>query len=77
MVTPLPVKVGQMVVFSLAMLHGQEMNRSTRTRFSMDCRLTNSMAPVKHSRSRNPDYYERLCAGPVMRTALKYYEAQK
>lgn len=73
---PLPVKVGQMIVFSLALLHGQEVNRSTRTRVSMDVRLANSLAPVKFARSRNPNYYERLSVSPVTAAAQRYYEAQ-
>lgn len=72
----LPVRVGQMIVFSLALLHGQEVNRSTRTRMSMDVRLANSLAPVKFSRSRNPNYYERLFTSPVTEAALRYQEAQ-
>lgn len=73
---PLRVRVGQMIVFSLALLHGVEVNRSTRTRVSMDVRLTNSLAPVKFSRSRNEHYYEPLCRSPVSEVAKRYYEAQ-
>lgn len=74
---PVPVKVGQMIVFSLALLHGQEVNRSTRTRVSMDFRLTNSFAPVKFSRSRDEHYYRSLSASPVSQVAERYYEAQR
>lgn len=74
---PLPVQVGQMIVFSLALLHGQEVNRSARTRVSMDVRLANSLAPVKFARSRDEHYYERLSASPLMQVAQRYYEAQK
>lgn len=73
----LPVRVGQMIVFSLSLLHGQEVNRSTMTRMSMDVRLANSLAPVKFSRSRNDQYYERLCISPVTEAAQRYAEANK
>lgn len=73
---PLPVRVGTMIVFSLALLHGVEVNRSTRTRISMDIRLTNSLAPVKFSRSRDDNYYEPLATTQVTEAARKYYEAQ-
>lgn len=73
----LPVRVGQMIVFSLALLHGQEVNRSTRTRVSMDFRMTNSFSPVKFARSRDPHYYTSLSASPVAQVAQRYYEAQK
>ena len=73
----LPVRVGEMIVFSLALLHGMEVNRSKRTRVSMDVRLANSLAPVKFSRSRDANYYEQLCVSPVTEAARRYYEAQK
>ena len=73
----LPVRVGQMIVFSLAILHGVEVNRSERTRVSMDVRLANSLATVKFSRSRDKHYYEELCASPVTAAARAYYEAQQ
>lgn len=73
----LPVQVGQAIVFSLALLHGQEVNSSTQTRISMDVRLANSLAPVKMARSRNDSYYERLAVSPVTQTALAYAEANK
>ena len=74
---PLPVRVGQMIVFSLALLHGVEVNKSARTRVSMDVRLTNSFAPVKFSRSRDEHYYEPLFRSTVSEVAARYYEAQK
>jgi hypothetical protein len=40
--TPVPLKFGQMLVMSLGLLHGQEENKSDRTRWSLDCRV----APV-------------------------------
>lgn len=73
----LPVRVGTMIIFSLALLHGQEVNRSTRTRVSMDVRLTNALSPVRMARSRDPNYYEPLCTSPVTEAARLYYEAQK
>ena len=73
---PLKVKVGQMIVFSLSLLHGQEINRSTRTRVSMDVRVANSLAPIKWERSKE-NYYQPLSVSPLREQALKYYEAQK
>jgi sporadic carbohydrate cluster 2OG-Fe(II) oxygenase len=73
---PLTVKVGQMIVFSLSLLHGQEVNRSTRTRVSMDVRVANSLAPIQWERSK-ANYYQPLSVSPLREQALKYYEAQK
>ena len=72
---PIPLKLGQMVVFSLALLHGQEVNRSTRTRFSLDCRLANAMANIRLGRSRDAAYYERFVTSPVTQAALAYEKA--
>ena len=74
---PLPVKPGQMIVFSLALLHGQKVNTSVLTRVSMDCRLANSLAPIALARSRDANYYERLSISPVTSQAIRYAEANK
>jgi sporadic carbohydrate cluster 2OG-Fe(II) oxygenase len=71
------IRVGQLIVFSLSLLHGQEVNCSTRTRVSMDVRLANSLAPIRWQRSRDEHYYQRLCSSPVTDAALRYEEAQK
>ena len=75
--TPVPVKVGQMIVFPLSLLHGQEINRSQYTRFSIDCRLANSLAPVKWARSRAKEYYEPLCSTEISDIAKAYYKANE
>lgn len=72
---PLPVRVGQCIVFSLSLLHGQEVNQSPFTRVSMDVRVANSWAPIRWSRSRDPNYYEPLCVSPLTQAARKYAEA--
>lgn len=75
--TPVPMKVGQMLVFPLSLLHGQQVNTSAYTRFSVDCRLANSLAPVKFTRSRSEAYYERFQTSPVTEVALRYEKANK
>lgn len=74
---PLPVRVGQMIVFPLSLLHGVEVNRSNRTRFSMDVRLANSLAPIRWERSRDEGYYEQLCVSPATKVAKAYAEANR
>ena len=73
--TPLPVKVGQMIIFPLSLLHGQEVNKSTVTRFSVDCRIANALAPIKMARSRDANYYERWQTSPITAVALAYERA--
>ena len=74
---PLPVRVGQMIVFPLSLLHGVEVNQSTRTRVSMDIRLANSLAPIRLQRSRDENYYEELCVSPATAVARRYYAANE
>jgi len=64
-----------MVVFPLSLLHGQEVNRSTKTRFSLDCRIANAIAPIKMARSRDANYYERFQTSPVTEVAMAYEKA--
>lgn len=73
----LKVPVGSMAVFPLSLLHGVEVNKSDKTRISMDCRIANSLAPIALSRSRDTNYYERLSISPVTSQALRYEEANR
>lgn len=69
---PVPMKVGQALVFPVSLLHGVEVNTSAHTRVSMDCRVANSFAPIRLSRSRDKHYYERLCSAPLTELARRY-----
>ena len=74
--TPVPMRVGQILIFPVSLLHGTVENTSNHVRISMDCRVANSLAPIAISRSRNPNYYTPLCSAPI--TALaKQYEANQ
>ena len=64
---PVPIKLGQALLFVLSLVHGGGINNGTATRFSADIRLVNSLAPVTHSRGVHDDYYaplDQLGAGP-------------
>lgn len=68
--------VGDAVVFGLATVHGQDVNRGRVTRFSTDVRVVNSFAPLAWGRSTSlGEFYEPLCASPVTRQALRYEAA--
>lgn len=71
--TPIPVNVGQALVFNLSALHGQELNNGECTRFSTDFRLTNSFANRNTSRSVHEDYYCLLTESPLHIQAKSYY----
>jgi len=71
-VKPVRIGLGQALVFSLSLVHGQEVNRSNSTRITTDVRLVNSYAPIAWSRNVHADYYERLCSSPVSEQARTY-----
>lgn len=64
-----PLQIGQALVISLGLVHGQVENTSNSTRVSTDVRVVNSLAPVSFSRGVRTDYYEPLCASPVTEQA--------
>jgi hypothetical protein len=68
---PVPLRVGQALLMSLGLVHGQTVNNGTATRFSTDVRVVNSLAPVEFSRGVRDDYYESLCWSPVTEQARR------
>jgi len=59
---PVPVAVGQALIFGLSLVHGGGVSSGDRTRFSTDVRVVDSFAPVSHSRGVDPHYYVPLCS---------------
>ena len=70
-----PLRVGQALLMSLGLVHGQEMNRGATTRFTTDVRVVNSLAPVSFTRGVRDDYYEPLCSSPVTEQARRQLAA--
>ncbi len=66
---PVPLRVGQALLFSLSLVHGAGTNAGHSTRFSADIRVVNSLAPIAWSHSVHPDYYEPLCTSVVSEQA--------
>ena len=69
---PIPVRVGQALIFGLSLVHGGGTNSSHQTRFSTDIRVVNSFAPVSFSRGVRADYYVPLSSSPVSRSARRF-----
>jgi hypothetical protein len=69
---PMPARVGQVLIFPLSLVHGAGMNSSSSTRFSIDIRLVNSMAPVNFSRGVREDYYVPLCSSAISQSARRF-----
>lgn len=70
-----PLRLGEAVLFNLALVHGSGTNRTSVTRFSTDIRVVNSFAPIEWSHSVHPDYYLPLCSSPVSQQARRQLDA--
>jgi hypothetical protein len=70
---PVPLKVGQALVFSLSTVHGSQMNKGNVSRWSSDMRVMHALAPV--DLSARPDYYKPISFSVVTETAKKYLYA--
>ena len=66
------LKVGQVLIFGLSLVHGAGVNRSQCTRFSSDIRLANSLAPVKWTRGVHKDYFVPLHKSVISQIAEHY-----
>ena len=67
---PIPMKIGEILCFSLAVVHGQEINSGSDTRWSFDARIKNSF--IK-SGSRS-DYYINFDNSPVTKAGIAHYK---
>ncbi len=72
---PVPLDVGQAVVFSPSVIHGQEQNRMPTTRVSFDLRLVHSFAPTKFCKEPGSRGYVPLSESAVAHVAERYYAA--
>lgn len=68
---PVPLKVGQILIFSLSTVHGTVVNKGKSTRWSTDVRVMNALAPV--DLKDRPDYYEPFHSSVVTATARRYF----
>lgn len=67
---PIPLKMGQCLVFSLSTVHGSRINSGNVSRWSSDIRVVNSFHPV--DLSARPDYYMPLSSSPVTKSVQRY-----
>lgn len=67
-----PINLGQAMFFPLSLVHGQEVNRSKITRFSIDIRFVNSYAPILWQRNVTENYYIPLSSSVISEVATIY-----
>ena len=72
-VTPLPLRLGQALLFSLPLVHGCEINAEKMTRWSSDQRLMPTFAPI--DMGTRQVQYTRVNESPIALCARRYQEA--
>jgi len=70
---PVPMNIGQALCFDLGVIHGQEVNNSSDTRWSIDVRLKSILAPT----NTREGYYKSFSKSPLTQAAEKYLENNK
>ncbi len=72
---PIPMALGDLLIFSLATVHGSEENQGQTCRCSSDVRAMKALAPV--DLSLRPTYYQPLSRSVVTVAAERYHYAQQ
>jgi sporadic carbohydrate cluster 2OG-Fe(II) oxygenase len=52
----MPIKFGEYVFFTPALIHGQSVNSAKYSRFSIDLRVVNKFSPIKFNKGHNSNY---------------------
>lgn len=68
---PVMARPGDSIIFSLGLLHGQEVNRDDICRWSIDFRLRNAYAPM--SKNMKSGFYQSLHRSAISTVAAEYY----
>jgi hypothetical protein len=74
---PVPLTVGQALVFGLSLVHGHGVNAGARTRFSTDIGIVNSLVSVPRKHGVHGDYYMPLCSSAMSVSAQRYLAANE
>lgn len=69
---PIPLKFGEAMVFTPALIHGQEVNEGPHTRFSVDLRIVSTFAPIKIRDDLSSRGYSPLAESAIAAIARKY-----
>lgn len=73
-----PIKSGEAIIFTPALIHGQEINKSQKiTRFSFDTRITSLHSPIDHNLKSFNGNYDIFNQGSIERLAKKYFHKNK
>lgn len=72
---PIPLKLGQALIFFLSTVHGSQLNSGSTSRWSTDIRIMHAFSPV--DLSARPDYYELLHESTITQSAKAYLYANR
>ena len=72
---PIPIKVGEFMVFPPATMHGQSINNGSSTRFSCDFRIVNTFAPIEIKKGLESRGYVELSVSAISEVSLLYNKA--
>jgi sporadic carbohydrate cluster 2OG-Fe(II) oxygenase len=70
-ISVIEMKVGQVLVFNSNCLHGNRVNTTTTSRWSLNCRFVNLLAPATNPERRLGSYYTPLTVRPATRMGLR------
>jgi len=69
------VRFGEILVFDSSCLHGNQINTTTTSRWSLNCRVASLMAPATTPERRLGSYYTPIMVRPATRMGLRAAEA--
>lgn len=72
---PIPLSIGQALIFSLSTVHGSRLNTGLYPRWSSDIRVMHAFAPV--DLGARPDYYQVLSESVITHSAKAYFYANQ
>jgi sporadic carbohydrate cluster 2OG-Fe(II) oxygenase len=73
-ISVIEMKVGQVLVFNSNCLHGNQLNTTTTSRWSLNSRFVNLLAPATNPERRLGSYYTPLTVRPATRMGLRAIE---
>lgn len=68
----LELNFGQILIFNSNCLHGNQINRTSRTRWSLNSRFVSLLAPSTNPERRLGSYYSPITMRPATRMGLEY-----
>ena len=72
---PIEVKFGEVLLFDSNCLHGNQLNTTKSTRWSLNCRFTSLLAPAISPERRLGPYYTPLVVRPATQMGLRAIQA--